>query len=390
MKLFEPITIGGVIHPNRIVMSAMHLGIGIRNPRAVAFYLERAKGGTGTIITTALSVDLFWSDEVWGKQGAVDKFVEGMARLVDPVHLQGARIGVQLWHGQRFPIGFGWEGSHGEWVAPSARIEPADCLHPGVPRGQAMREISMAEIESIVERFARASALIKRAGFDFVEVNGHGGHLVHQFFSPLDNHRTDKYGGSATGRMRFGIECVKAIKLATGSNYPLWYRIGAHDDLPGGVTLDQSVQYSCQLAKAGVDCLDVSVGIRKCRSLRQAYGVPNRRMPMGTFSHLAAAVKEKVRVPVMTVGRINSPTAAEAILEKRQADLVGIGRQLIADPYWPRKVKQGMGGQIILCESCNLNCQNLTVELIDGRKPDASIVAPLCKLNPNAGREYLA
>ena len=177
--------------------------------------------------------------------------------------------------------------------------------------------------------------------------------------------------------MTFGLECVRGMKQSTGPDYPVFFRIAACDfDCPGGITLADSTAYAVELEKAGVDCFDVSVGI-KSGTPYWKHTSPGPKMPMGTFASQAQAIKGKVGVPVIAVGRIHTPEVAEDILSKGQADLIGIGRQLITDPLWPKKVMENRTAEIVACTSCNRNCwAGSYVEL----PPDES----LCNENPEA------
>lgn len=336
MKLFEPLVIRGMKLRNRIVMPPMLVGVGYRSQRARAYYGERAKGGVAAITLAGTSVDLFVSDEAWGRPGGVSSFAEGAHLLTETVHQAGAKIGVQLWYGNRFPAGMGEVDDRGAAVAPS-------------PRGE-MRALAVSEIEEIVSRFAQGAAKAKEIGFDYAEVHGAHGYLLCQFFSPADNHRTDRYGGDLAGRMRFGVECVRAMRQAVGKHYPLYFRLGAYEDRPDGVSLDDSAEFAGQLEKAGVDVLDVSVGKTTRPELSHLSGP---RQSEGALVPFAEAVKKKVNIPVICVGRIKTPEFAESILTERKADLIAIGRQLIADPFWPQKVLEGREDEIVPCISCN-------------------------------------
>ena len=337
MKLLEPITIRGVEFKNRIVMAPMQVGVGLRSPRARAYYLERAKGGVGTIIMAGTSVDVFATDDAWGKSGGVDAFLDGVRPLISGVQQAGARIGVQLWHGNQFPLGTGTpQDTRGEPVAPSATAD--------------RRELTMPEIETIFTRFAQATVNCQRAGFDFVEVHGAHGYLVCQFFSAGTNQRRDKYGGDLAGRMRFGSECVSTMRTAVGGDYPIFYRLGALEDIRNGVTQEESVQFAAELEKAGVDVIDVSLGATTGSGLNSS---PGPDQPEGTFVSLAEAIKHQVKVPVIAVGRFRTPQVAKDVVEQGRVDMIAIGRQLIADPYWPQKVAAGRHEDIMPCISCN-------------------------------------
>ncbi len=366
MKLFEPVTINGMTLRNRIVMAPMQLRMGLGNPRARAFYRERAVGGAGAIIMCGTSVDLLVDDTAWGRADGVARFVDDMLDFTGEIHATGACIGIQLWHGNQWPAGNGGFSPGAEQVAPSAT---AQC-----------RALTVAEIQAMIAKFAAAAATAQSAGLDFVEVHGAHGYLVCQFFSGADNRRTDAYGGDLPGRMRFGLETVRAMRQAVGAHFPIFFRIGAEERRPGGVTLRQSKAYAVELQKAGVDAFDVSIGAMAGRSAS-----PGPRAKPGTFVTLAQGIKSVVSVPVMALGRINTPDLAEAVLADGRADLIGIGRQLIADPRWPAKVRQGRPETIAACLSCNRCFQPL-------RSPEWSWKShqPLCQVNPRAGREMEA
>jgi 2,4-dienoyl-CoA reductase-like NADH-dependent reductase (Old Yellow Enzyme family)/thioredoxin reductase len=358
MKLFEPITIRGMTLKNRIIMPPMQVNLGFRNSRAQAYFVERARGGVAAIITPATSVDSFISDEAWKRAGGAARFVNGTRLLVDAVHNAGAKVGIQLWHGNYLPQGIGMVDRQGQPVAPSPREE--------------MRELTVDEIHSIALKFALAAVGAKLAGFDFVELHGAHGYLLSQFFSPVFNRRTDEYGGDLAGRMRFALECVSTMRTAVGDDYPIFFRIGAWEDVADGIKTEQAVEFAAELEGAGVDVIDVSVGHV---SEPGSGASPGPDKPMGTFVHLAEAIKKKVTVPVAAVGRLNTPDIAEAILADGKADLVAIGRQLIADPFWPKKVAAGQTEDIVPCLSCNVCLDTVFTT----REPKCSVNASLGK-----------
>jgi 2,4-dienoyl-CoA reductase (NADPH2) len=364
MKLFEPLTINGMTLKNRIVMAPMQLQLGLTNRRARAFYLARAKGGVGAIIMCATSVDFFIEDSVWGRPNGVALFVEKMRSFTDEIRQTGAKIGIQLWHGNQWPAGTGETIPGAEQVAPSAKDD--------------RRALTIAEIERIIWKFSRAAGTAQSAGLDFVEIHGAHGYLVCQFFSGADNQRTDRYGGDLEGRMRFGLATVEAMRQTVGEKFPIIYRLGAKEKRPGGITLRQSRAFAKQLQKAGVDAFDISIGSPEGSKAMNAS--PGPKAKMGTYVPLAEAIKKEVTVPVMAVGRINRPEVAEAILTEGRADWIGIARQLIADPQWPLKVSEGRSEEIVACKSCNTCFQ----PLLGTRWKFGD---PICKVNPEAGRE---
>jgi 2,4-dienoyl-CoA reductase (NADPH2) len=312
-------------------------------------------------------VDVLTSDEAWGKKGAVDEFVSSLCPLSDAVHETGAKIGIQLAHANRFPQGLSPVDIRGEAVAPSPRVEE-DLPAPLVVPGTEMRALTIPEIKTIIHNFGVAALNAMKAGFDFVEFHSCHGLLPCQFFSPLENRRNDKYGGDMLRRMRFGIECIAAMRQAVGDDYSIFARVGAIDDRPGGITIGEGAEYAHQLERAGVDAISISV------ASRSGY-IPTADYPPGCFADLAERVKERVTVPVIVAGRITTPEVAESILARGQADLIAMGRQLIADPLWVKKVKEGQPNEITPCSSCNSCCESFSTGKL------------CCPVNPGAGQE---
>jgi 2,4-dienoyl-CoA reductase (NADPH2) len=372
MKLFEPIAIRSMELKNRIVMAPMVTGFRIRNEIARAYYQERARGGVGSMIIGGLQVDAL-----------IDKSVmQGLRSwLIDPVHKYEVKIGPQLMHGNRYPS-FG--NSFFEWVAPSPgsrlRAKELSKSHYKVKEFYC-RELSFAEIKDIISKYAMAAFQAKQVGFDFVEVYAcHGPNLPQQFFSPLDNHRLDKYGGNLKGRMCFSIELAEAVRRLVGDDYPFFWRLSAEEDWPGGIILEDSVELALELTRVGVDVIDVSYGREIPYDVKRTGNVPpcpTKKHPMGTFVYLAEIIKRKVGVPVISVGRINKPRVAEAILNNGIVDLVALGRQLLCDPFWPQKAAEGRVSEIIVCKSCNHCLRQFRSGL------------PIsCKQNDRLGREW--
>lgn len=368
MRLFQPITIHGMELRNRIVYPAIQMNMGLTNRRARAFYTERARGGAGLLMTSNTAIDNLACEELWGDTEGLASFVGRLRLLADQIHEAGARIGLQLWQANRFPQGRGVQAA-GQEADPSSgdRIAPS-------PR-EDMRQLTIPEIESIIYRFAKGSRNVRDAGFDCVEVHGAHSYLPCQFTSPEYNQRTDKYGGDLAGRMKFGIDLVTAVRAWVGPDFPIFFRLGALEN--NGSIHPDSIKYAQALEKAGVDCLDVSTA---------GWGriplIPPRRHRMGTFVFLAEAIKKNVNVPVISVGRINTPEVAEEILAKGQSNMVAIGRQLIADPFWPNKVQEGRFNEVVACDSCAINCCS---PVFKRRLPKD---APLCKFNERVGREW--
>ena len=368
MKIFEPITILNMEVPNRIVYPAIQMNMGLTNRRARAFYTERAQGGTGLLITANTAIDNLACEELWGGPEELDGFIGRLRRFTDQVHEAGSKIGLQLWQANRFPQGRGVQVAGNE-----ADPESGDRVAPSAMDD--MRELTVPEIESIIYRFAKGSRNVREAGFDCVEIHGAHRYLACQFSAPEANQRNDKYGGDANRRMQFGLDLVKAVRAFVGPDFPILFRMGALEK--NGSIHPDSIAYARELERVGVDCLDISTA-----GYGRAPVSPGKRAKMGTLVFLAEAVKKHVTIPVISVGRINTPKIAEEILTEGQSDMVAIGRQLIADPFWPKKVKEGRFSAVVACDSCNINCYSPAFER---KLPEG---APLCKENERVGREW--
>jgi len=368
MKLFEPISIRDMKLKNRVVYPAFQMNMGLSNRRARAFYAERALGGTALVFTANTAIDNLAEEQLWGGAEQLDAFIRRLRLLTDQVHEAGGKIGLQLWMANRFPIGNGMQiagveadPTSGELVAPSAVDDK--------------RELTIPEIEAIIYRFAKGARNVRDAGFDCVELHGAHSYLPCQFTYSGTNQRDDVYGGDARRRMQFGINLVKAVRAFVGPDYPVFYRLGVLEK-EDGVDPD-SISFAQELEKAGVDCLDISTG-----GFGRTPVVPTKRDKMGTLVHLAEAIKKNVSVPVIGVGKINTPEVAEAVLKEGRADMVAVGRQLVADPFWSKKIMEGRFEDVVNCESCSVNCCSPAFKR---NLPDD---APLCKNNERVGREW--
>jgi len=342
LKLFEPITIGGITFKNRLYMPAM-VTVGLHGSKALAFYAERAKGGVGAI-TTQYVYDL----------SMILQKVEELKPLVDTVHKVAPDCKIAVQPGAVIQENFVLPGGYTSPSGPYSRATYLAMTEGIFELPFQPRVMTKEEIQWNIKHLAEGAANLKRIGFDYIEIHGTHGYLLRQFFSPLDNHRTDEYGGSLENRMRFPLEVVRSIRSAVGEGFPIFYKIPALEAEPGGITLDESIQFAMALEKAGVDALVVTVGVNSHpRGYRNTVVPLYLDFPFGTFVSYAAEIKKWVKIPVVALGRINDPKLAESILEEGKADIIGIGRQLIADPYWPEKVYHGQLGSIRPCLSCN-------------------------------------
>jgi 2,4-dienoyl-CoA reductase-like NADH-dependent reductase (Old Yellow Enzyme family)/thioredoxin reductase len=356
--LFEPIRIGELQLPNRIVMAPMGTCLdesGEITADTIAYYVRRAAGGVGAITVEGCLV----SEETEGPEPKIssDRYLPGLARLGDVLRERGVVAGVQLMHPGRQVVS-------GPVVAPSA--VPLNSAAP-VPH-----ELSTAEIAAIVEDYAAAAVRAREAGFRFVEVHGAHGYLPSNFLSPLDNRREDGYGGDLEGRTRFSVEVARAIVTATDGELPLVWRINGEDAIPGGFQLPEAVAAAQLIEAAGAASISVSAGT--WRSLHVT--LAPMFVPRGSMLPFAAAIREAVDVPVMAVGRLDDPELAGHAVATGEADLICIGRGLIAEPDWAAKVSEGRLSDLRPCIACNA-----CVDLV-GRGERAR-----CSVNPEVGRE---
>lgn len=368
-NLFREGQIGHMRIRNRTVMPAMGTNLANENgavtPAMIHYYRERAKGGVGLIITEINCVDAPQGNAIANELCiSDDSYIAGHNELVEAVKEHGAKIITQLHHAGRQATP---ETTFGlQPVAPSAIPDPHLQVVP--------RELTIEEIQDLVEMFIRAAARARNAGYDGVELHGAHGYLIGQFMSPFSNKRSDLYGGDLNGRMRFPLEIVRGIKNELGSNFPVVFRMSADEFVEGGVHLDEAKQMARMLQDAGVDALDISSGV---------YASMNTILePMsyaeGWRVYLAENIKREVHIPVITVGVIRTPEVAEGIIADGRADFVALGRTLIADPEWPFKALEGRTEDIRKCITCNIWCigervfKNLHLR---------------CTVNPVAGRE---
>jgi len=340
-SLFSPLQLAGIAIPNRVVVSPMceySSEDGFANDWHFVHLGSRAVGGAGLIFTEAAAVtaegritpqDLgFWKDE----------HIPAWKRIVDFAHGQGSRIGIQLAHaGRKASMSRPWEGeervktvAEGGWaevLAPSAIPFSASYAKP--------TELDAAGIQRLVKAFQEAARRSLEAGFDVVEIHAAHGYLLHEFLSPLSNHRTDEYGGSLENRSRLLIEVVDAVRELWPLDLPLFVRISATDWAEsGGWDLDQSIALARRLKPRGVDLVDVSSGGL----------IPGVKIPAGPGfqTEFARRIRHEAAMPTGAVGLITGAAQAEHILRSGQADLVFLARELLRDPYWPLHAAQAL------------------------------------------------
>jgi 2,4-dienoyl-CoA reductase-like NADH-dependent reductase (Old Yellow Enzyme family)/thioredoxin reductase len=372
--LLSPVTIKGVSIRNRIVMPSIQSNFaqsdGSVSQRFKDFYVERGKGGAGLIIVSGAYIDRTAKKRAGGLLIDDDCFIPKLKEFAEALRATGARVLQQLNH-------------NGRLVISSEELTTAvttGCVGPSaVPHlltGTLPRVLRKSEIQEIIEMFARAARRAKEAGFDGVELHGSHGYLINQFYSRYSNRRTDEYGGELENRMRFPVEVYRRVRELTGGNFLICYRLNGGEFAPLETPLADVIALSKHLEQEGVDILHISAGNGETPAgvLRM---IPPSSFPQGGYAPLAAEIKANVKIPVITVGRINGPEIAEEILRSGKADLVATGRAFVADPYWPLKAAGRVPGKIRRCIGCNQGCT-------ERLQQEQELT---CLYNPDVGRE---
>lgn len=365
--LFDELQIGSMTLKNRTFMAPMSLGYGdqtgIPTLQEQAYWLERAKGEVGCIITDATSVDpntpylgntlCFRSEE---------SIVE-YKKFTDKIHEYGTKIIPQITHPGPESISsfFG--------VTPISSSGYLNSMY------QKTRELKVEEIPNIISMYANTSYQAKQAGFDGIELHcAHGYMLLGSFLSPLKNKRTDEYGGDLMHRARLLFEVIEAIKSKCGAEFPIILRMSGSEKIAGGNTVEDMLQLIPELEKRGVDAFEISGGSQ--------YELPNKIMPSHgeeCATNLAEAlrIKEISHVPVLLVGKINDASLARTLVEEDKVDGIVLGRALLADADFVKKVKEGKDCQIAPCTGCLAGCVGQQTKRLCGT----------CVINPFCGHE---
>lgn len=369
-NIFNPLTVKNMTIKNRIVMTPMGTNYGEQNGEMsflhMDYYEQRAKGGVGLIIVENASVD-----SPQGSNGTTqlridhDNYIPRLFKLCETVHSHGACIAVQI--------------NHAGASALSSRInmQPVSASNlPSKKGGEIPRPLQKEEITAIVKKYGEAAKRAQVAGFDAVEIHAGHSYLISQFLSPTTNNRTDEFGGSKENRARFAKMVMDEVRSQVGPIFPIMIRISADELVEGGNTLEDTLELLEYFAEEA-DIIDVSAGLTG--SIQ--YQIDANYLKDGWRSFMAKAVKEKFNKPVITTGNIRNPKIAEKILEDGDADLIGMGRGLIAEPEWVNKVESGREDELRKCISCNIGCAGHRI----------GINRPIrCTINPaiNIGEGY--
>ncbi|MFF2298426.1 NAD(P)-binding protein [Arthrobacter sp. NPDC058127] len=368
--LFTPIFIGGVEIRNRVVMPPMttrySTNAGFATSATVAYYQARARGGVG-LITVEMAAPEVAGRHRFHELGIYDdKFLPGLETIVKTIHDEGARASIQLGHGgsrARRAV------SQVQPIAPSAIPTPVFEIEKEIAHPEAMTK---ERIEETIGAFVSAAARAKRAGFDMVELHGAHGYLIAQFLSPSENVRTDEFGGSLRNRARLCLRIIEGIKAAV-PGLPVIYRLGAEDFYAEGLHAEDAYAVAEWAVEAGADAISVTAGHYKSQPGAEVM-IPPMAYKEGIFLDMAAAVKARVKVPVIGVGRLGDPEIAGRAITEGKLDMTAVGRPLLADAEWVNKARNGE--PVRSCLSCN-HCVN---NMRGGNNLS-------CVVNPTTGRE---
>ena len=343
--ILKPMTIRGKSIPNRFVMTAMHNGCscdGIPTEETIAYFEERARGGWGILTTDMISVSV---DGGCSFKNALslyeDSFIESHKALTEAVHRHGSLILAQL--------------SHGGIVAKRSitgvrPMSPSPVKDQTMPEGA--RELSVSEIETLVEQFGDAALRAKKAGYDGVELHGGNRYLIFSFVSPLINKRTDLYGGNIVRRAKFPVDIVRNIRSKVGDDFLIVYKMSTKDYVIGGQELEESELLARLLEDAGVDIISCGQGGCKTRNI----WIPSYNVGKGGFIANTEAIRHAVDIPVMANGRIVDPEMGDLFIRKGRCDFIAMGREALADPEMPKKVAEGRIDEVFRCIGCHQGC----------------------------------
>lgn len=339
-SLFAPFQLRSVTFANRIGVSPMcqySSQDGFSNDWHIVHLGSRAQGGAGLVMLEASAVVAEGRITLSDLGIYKDEHIPGLQRIVDFIHSQGVRAGIQLAHaGRKASMSSPFTGP--EHVVPAS----ADGWQPVAPSPIAFaphyatpQPLDQSGIDAIVQAFANAAQRAFAAGFDFVEIHSAHGYLLHEYLSPLSNQRTDSYGGSFENRARLLLQVVDAVRAAWPSHLPLFVRISATDWAENGWTIDDSVALAGILRVHGIDLVDVSSGGL----------VPHAKIPVGPAfqAPFAARIRAETAIATAAVGMITDPRQANAIIAEGQADFVFLAREMLRDPYWPLHAATTLG-----------------------------------------------
>jgi len=339
-NLFAPLNQRGVTFRNRIAVSPMcqYSSIdGYANDWHFIHLTSRAVGGAGLVFTEAAAIEPRGRISPQDLGIWADEHIEGLEKVVSAIEKYGAVAGIQLAHaGRKASTASSWKGgkvlseNEGGWssVVSASAIAFGENYH--IPK-----VLNIEEIGQIIDTFVSAARRSVEAGFKVIEIHAAHGYLLHQFLSPLSNHRQDEYGGSWENRTRLLREVTQKVRDILPDNYALWVRISATDWVENGWDIEQSIALADKLKYLGVDLIDCSSG----------GSLPNVIPPTnpGYQVPFAERIRREANIPTGAVGLITEPEQADQIIRQGQADIVLLGREFLRDPYWPHRAAKQLG-----------------------------------------------
>jgi 2,4-dienoyl-CoA reductase-like NADH-dependent reductase (Old Yellow Enzyme family)/thioredoxin reductase len=361
--LFQEGLIGTCLLRNRLIMSLYPTKYSVDsrvNERMIEFYRERACGGVAMIVLDCPCLD-FPRAYKGPNELRFDNpdFADGIKNLLQAIHAEGAKAFMQLNYPKErvFDHEVPWAKQKGNaWVAPLAKTMTSE------------------NAKEILDIMAKGAKKARELGYDGIEIQASYGDFISQLLSPLSNKRTDEYGGSLENRAGFLTSLLKAVKQQAGKNYPVIVKLVCDEFTDGGLTLEDTTIIAQFIARSGGDAILASGGNKATKRMT----IPSHYLAPGSLLHLARAIKRAVDIPVIAVGKINTPELAEKIIIEKDADFVAMTRALIADPYLPEKAKAGLINDICGCVYDLEDCANAGIKGL-GRG---------CTVNPFAGQEY--
>ena len=341
--LFQPLQLGPLRLPNRILMGSMHTNLEEAQDgfdRLAHFYAERARAGVGLIVTGGIAPN---------PEGAVFQGAHALTdesqlaehrQVVEAVHAAGGYLCMQILHAGRYAYS-------PDLVAPSAIQAPINMFAP--------RALESDEVEQQIADYVRCARLAQQAGYDGVEIMGSEGYLINQFICRRTNQRNDQWGGSFENRTRFAIEIVRRVREAVGASFAVIFRLSMIDLVDDGSRQEEIVALAKAIEAAGADALNTGIGWHEAR-------VPTivTSVPRAAFTQVTQRLRSEVSLPLITTNRINMPDVAEQVLADKHADMVSMARPFLADPEWVSKAQEGLADEINTCIACNQACLDHT------------------------------
>ena len=373
--LLAPLDLGFVKLRNRVLMGSMHTGLEDRARdygKLAAYFAERARGGTGLIVTGGIAPNLVGSLAPFASKLSRPWEVGRHRRVTEAVHAEGGHICMQILHAGRYAY-------HPFSVSATSLKSPITPFKP--------RALSERGVERQIDDFVACAERARKAGYDGVEIMGSEGYFINQFVAPHTNKRDDAWGGDAVRRMRLPVEIVRRTRAALGRDFIIIYRLSMLDLVDDGSEWGEVVALAKAIEAAGASLINTGIGWHEAR-------VPTiaTRVPRAAFSWVTARLKSEVKVPLIAVNRINTPDVAERLIAGGQADMVSMARPLLADPQWVRKAAAGRADEINTCIACNQACLDHVFE----QKLASCLVNPLaCRetelvIGPAARRRKIA